>query len=466
MKSTKKTIFVCGQCGSQHPKWLGRCPDCQAWNSFSEELQSEKSAALRPETQSSRPPDKPTPITEIQRETVPRIFCGLPELDRVLGGGLVPGSLVLISGDPGVGKSTLLLQALFGLASRGYNVLYASGEESREQIKLRAERLKTIHPNILLFNETDLSSIVSQALHLKPHVLVVDSIQTVAHPDYPSSPGSVTQVRECTARLMDVAKLHGITTWVVGHVTKEGSIAGPRVLEHLVDTVMHLEGDAATGFRILRSHKNRFGSTGEVGVFSMQTNGLSDVANPSALFLEGLKSGIEGSAVAVSLEGTRPLLVEIQSLVGKSTLATPRRTVTGLDPNRFAILLAVLERRVGVSLGMLDVYANVAGGLRLTEPASDLAVAASVLSSVIETPWQGRVAFFGEVGLSGEIRATSNPVGRVQEALKLGFERVYMPRRSYQMEKQALLQLQRDESANHEIQIYALEHLKELRYGN
>ncbi|NBX16201.1 MAG: DNA repair protein RadA [Proteobacteria bacterium] len=465
MKSSKKTVFVCGQCGSQQPKWLGKCPDCNAWNSFSEDIVTDKQTVHRAETQSSRPPEKPTPITDVRQETIPRIFCGLPELDRVLGGGLVQGSLVLISGDPGVGKSTLLLQALFGLASQGYRVLYASGEESREQIKLRADRLKTVHPNILLFNETDLGTIAGQALSLKPHVLVVDSIQTVAHSDYPSSPGSVTQVRECTARLMDVAKLHGITTWIVGHVTKEGSIAGPRVLEHLVDTVMHLEGDAATGFRILRSLKNRFGSTGEVGVFSMQANGLSDVANPSALFLESLKAGVEGSAVAVSMEGTRPLLVEIQSLVGKSTLATPRRTVTGLDPNRFAILLAVLERRAGVSIGLLDIYANVAGGLRLSEPASDLAVAASVLSSVIETPWQGRVAFFGEVGLSGEIRATTNPVGRVQEAMKLGFDRVYMPRRSYQMEKQALLELQKTESTRSDMQIYPVEHIRELRHG-
>jgi DNA repair protein RadA/Sms len=465
VKSSRKTVYVCGQCASQQPKWLGKCPDCSAWNSFSEDVVTDKQTVHRAETQSTRPPEKPTPITDVRQETIPRIFCGLPELDRVLGGGLVPGSLVLISGDPGVGKSTLLLQALFGLASQGYRVLYASGEESREQIKLRADRLKTIHPNILLFNETDLGTIVGQALNLKPHVLVVDSIQTVAHSDYPSSPGSVTQVRECTARLMDVAKLHGITTWIVGHVTKEGSIAGPRVLEHLVDTVMHLEGDAATGFRILRSHKNRFGSTGEVGVFSMQANGLSDVANPSALFLESLKAGVEGSAVAVSMEGTRPLLVEIQSLVGKSTLATPRRTVTGLDPNRFAILLAVLERRAGISIGLLDIYANVAGGLRLSEPASDLAVAASVLSSVIETPWQGRVAFFGEVGLSGEIRATTNPVGRVQEAMKLGFDRVYMPRRSFQMEKQALLELQKNENTRSEMQIYPVEHIRELRNG-
>ncbi|MEY4066476.1 MAG: hypothetical protein RIR26_2684 [Pseudomonadota bacterium] len=465
MKNNRRTVYVCGQCGSQQAKMWGRCPDCSAWNSFAEEAVIEKAPSLRPETQGSRPQEKPIPLTTVQMETVPRIYCGLPELDRVLGGGLVPGSLVLISGDPGVGKSTLLLQALYGLASRGYNVLYASGEESREQIKLRADRLKTVHPNILLFNETDLGTIVAQALQLKPHVLVVDSIQTVAHSDYPSSPGSVTQVRECTARLMDVAKLHGITTWVVGHVTKEGSIAGPRVLEHLVDTVMHLEGDAATGFRILRSHKNRFGSTGEVGVFSMQANGLSDVANPSALFLESMKSGVEGSAVAVSMEGTRPLLVEIQSLVGKSTLATPRRTVTGLDTNRFSILLAVLERRAGIGLGLLDVYANVAGGLKLTEPATDLATAASVLSSVIETPWQGRTAFFGEVGLSGEIRATTNPVGRVQEAMKLGFDRVYLPKRNFQMEKASLHELLKTGERT-DLQLYPIEHIKELRYGS
>lgn len=464
MKSARKTVYVCGQCGSQQTKMWGRCPDCNAWNSFAEEMLAEGKSHTRPETQSNRPQERPIPITSVQRDSVPRIYCGLPELDRVLGGGLVPGSLVLISGDPGVGKSTLLLQALFGLASRGYNVLYVSGEESREQIKLRADRLKTIHPNILLFNETDLGTIVAQALQIKPNVLVVDSIQTVAHSDYPSSPGSVTQVRECTARLMDVAKIHGITTWVVGHVTKEGAIAGPRVLEHLVDTVMHLEGDSATGFRILRSHKNRFGSTGEVGVFSMQANGLSDVANPSALFLESMKADVEGSAVSISMEGTRPLLVEIQSLVGKSTLATPRRTVTGLDPNRFSILLAVLERRAGISLGLLDVYANVAGGLRLSEPASDLATAASVLSSVIETPWQGRVAFFGEVGLSGEIRATTNPVGRVQEALKLGFDRVYLPKKNYQLEKQNLSELLKSENGT-DLRLYPIEHIKELRYG-
>ena len=443
---------------------MGRCPDCNTWNSLTEEIAPQardaQAAHGRSGTGLGNGKTQITSITEVETTASRRIFCGLPELDRVLGGGMVPGSLLLLSGDPGVGKSTLLLQALFGLAHRGYKVLYASGEESSEQIRLRAERLGLLHPNILLTNETNLENILEATAQTKPQVLVVDSIQTVSHPDIPNSPGSVTQVRECTGRLMELAKVQGVTTWVIGHVTKEGTIAGPKVLEHLVDTVMHLEGDPNTGFRILRSIKNRFGSTGEIGVFSMGMDGLTDVGNPSELFLEGMRTGMEGSAVAVSMEGTRPLLVELQALVGKSTFSQPRRLVTGLDQNRFSILVAVLEKRAGLHLSTNDIYANVAGGLRLSEPAVDLAVAAAVASSLLEKPLAGRFAFFGEVGLSGEVRSTTHAIARVLEAQKLGFSRIYMPARNYKMDRDRLLAATRDNP--NEIQIYPIENVSQV----
>lgn len=460
----KKSVFVCSQCGAQQPRWLGRCPDCSAWNSFHEELVAADATGLASPAfraqEAGRAASGLTPLTEVQHQTAPRVFCGIPELDRVLGGGLVAGSLLLLSGDPGVGKSTLLLQALHGLAQRGFKVLYASGEESNQQVKLRADRLNAAHPNILITNETDLGVILQSAKQARPQVLVIDSIQTVYHSEVASSPGSVTQVRECTARLLEHAKTQGVTTWIVGHVTKEGNIAGPRVLEHLVDTVLYLEGDATSGFRILRAVKNRFGSTGEIGVFAMHASGLADVANPSALFLEGHRTGVEGSAVAVSVEGTRPLLVEVQALVGKSTFTSPRRLVTGLDNNRFAILVAVLEKRAGLYLGTNDIYANVAGGLRLSEPALDLAVAAAVASSLLEKPFAGKFAFFGEVGLSGEVRATTHALERVQEAQKLGFERIYMPSRNYRMERDRLMALAT--SGPQEIQLFPVESVSEI----
>jgi DNA repair protein RadA/Sms len=438
----KKIVFVCSKCGCEQPKWRGQCPDCTAWNTLVEEIAKEGfSRGNNAPGMASR--GKFTPITEVQYKTEQRVFCGVPEMDRVLGGGLVQGSLVLLSGDPGIGKSTLLLQALFGLASRGYTVLYASGEESAQQIKLRAERLGTLHQNILITNETDLEMVLSSARSAKPNVLVIDSIQTMSHPSVPSSPGSVTQIRECTNSLLEFAKGEGITTLIVGHVTKEGNIAGPKVLEHLVDTCLYLEGEPSSGFRILRAVKNRFGSTGEIGVFAMQGSGLKDVPNPSALFLEGHKAGLEGSAVAISMEGTRPLLVEVQTLVGKSTFSTPRRTVTGLDPNRFTILLAVIEKRAGLMVSSYDIYANVAGGLRLVEPAMDLALAAAVTSSFFGKPLSGRAAYFGEVGLSGEVRMASFAVSRVQEALKMGFDKVYLPKANYLRERADLEDLMR-----------------------
>jgi DNA repair protein RadA/Sms len=437
MKSSSKQIFVCSSCGSTHSKWLGKCPDCENWNTIQEELVSKHHAKSNHFEKSSSVFSLPN----IQYAEEQRTFCGLAELDRVLGGGLVTGSLVLLSGDPGIGKSTLLLQALYGLSHRGFKVLYASGEESLSQIKLRAERLQAIHPNIMVTNETNLDVILEKAKQIKPHVLVVDSIQTVFHPALSGTPGNVSQIRECTNLLMQYAKGENVSTFIIGHVTKDGAIAGPKLLEHLVDTVMHLEGDSSSGYRILRAQKNRFGSTGEIGVFAMQGHGLVDIANPSALFLDETKANYEGCAVAISMEGSRPLLAEIQVLVGKTSFASPRRLATGFDTNRFTILLAVLEKRAGLFLSNVDVYANVTGGFKIFEPAIDLATAAAVSSSIFNVALPKKSAFFGEVGLSGEVRMTNHALSRVQEAIKLGFERVYMPARNYQMEKESIFKL-------------------------
>ncbi len=430
-----KQIFACTACGATHSKWLGKCPDCGAWNSIQEETVSKNH---RPSDLSGR---HTLSLSKIEYQEERRTFCGVAELDRVLGGGLVVGSLVLLSGDPGIGKSTLLLQALFGLAHRGFKVLYASGEESLTPIKLRAERLNTVHPNIFVSNETDVGSILANARQMKPQVLVVDSIQTVSTSELPGTPGNVSQVRECTNLLMQFAKGEGVSTFIIGHVTKEGTIAGPKMLEHLVDTVIHLEGDASSGYRILRAQKNRFGSTGEIGVFAMQGHGLVDVPNPSALFLDAHKVDYEGCAVAISMEGSRPILVEIQVLVGKTAFSSPRRLATGFDTNRFTILLAVLEKRAGLYLSNVDVYASVTGGFKLYEPAVDLATAAAVSSSLFGKPLPPKCAFFGEVGLSGEVRMTNHALLRIQEALKLGFERVYIPSRNYQLDKDNIFKL-------------------------
>jgi len=466
-KSEKRmrTLFACTQCGAQSPKWLGRCPECSAWNSFQEETVAVGIGAASLGASSGGVPLRAsgvpvTPLSQVETRDFPRVFCGSPEFDRVLGGGLVPGSLVLLSGEPGIGKSTLLMQALHGLATRGFKVLYASGEESPEQIRLRADRLGCVSDKVLLTAETDVVALATVAKSIKPAVLVVDSIQTISHPDVASSPGSVSQVRESTAALLELAKDNTITTILVGHVTKEGTVAGPKLLEHLVDTVLHLEGDANTGFRILRATKNRFGSTGEMGVFAMQGNGLRDVTNPSSYFLEESKQVREGTAVAVCMEGTRPLLVEIQALVGRSTYSSPRRVVTGLDQQRFQVLLAILEKRAGVALSTNDIFAGVAGGLRIFEPSADLAMAASVLSSLFERPLPPRHAFIGEVGLAGEIRGITHGIARVQEAMKLGFERIYLPMRSFRSERDSYLALLKEGSAD--VQLFPVEEIREV----
>jgi DNA repair protein RadA/Sms len=385
---------------------------------------------------------------------VTRFAIGISELDRVLGGGLVPGAFVLLSGDPGIGKSTLLLQAVYEAAKKGLKVLYSSGEESASQILLRAKRLGHLHPNILVANETNVDAINATIVEHQPDMLVVDSIQTVFSPDIPSAPGSVTQVRECAAKLLDVAKSKNMPVWLVGHVTKDGNIAGPRVLEHLVDCVLYLEGDPNSGYRILRAVKNRFGSTGEIGVFEMAGDGLRPVPDPGAQFLEHFSSQgprPSGISTTVTMEGTRPLLVEIQALVAKTAFGNPRRVVTGLDANRVAILLAVLEKRAGLYMSLNDVYTTVAGGLKITEPSADFAVAMAIASSLLDRPITGRYTFIGELGLSGEVRGCPHLGARVSEAQKMGFDRVYVPEISLKQEKIAISKDSRGDSRSIEI---------------
>jgi DNA repair protein RadA/Sms len=416
MAKQKKTIFVCQNCGYQAPKWLGRCPDCGQWNTLVEELPSSRPA--RGKTGSAAPPVA-IPDISLDRET--RLKTMLEEFDRTLGGGLVPGSLVLIGGDPGIGKSTLVLQALDQLARQGLRALYLSGEESPQQIKLRANRLSAASENLFILAETCVESVLDTLEDMKPRVMVVDSIQTVYTEAIASAPGSVGQIREVASRLMGVAKTSGMPIFLVGHVTKDGSIAGPKVLEHLVDTVLYFEGDRGHLFRILRSVKNRFGSTNEIGVFEMKDTGLAQVGNPSRIFLGERPEGVSGSVVIPCIEGTRPLLVEIQALVTASPFGMPRRTAVGVDHNRIALLVAVLGKRMGMELGDQDIFVNVAGGLRVEEPAADLGIISAMMSSFLDRPVPRDLVLFGEVGLAGEIRGVSQPELRMQEAQKLGF---------------------------------------------
>ena len=430
--SKKQSIkFVCSECGSSHLKWQGRCPDCNTWGSVQEEVTAGPSLGFRKSNNSTTRSAKVIKLDADQDlPDVMRFKIGINELDRVLGGGLVPGAFVLLSGDPGIGKSTLLLEAVFHAAKQGKKVLYSSGEESAAQILLRAQRMGHLHPNILVANETNVDAISATIKEHQPDMLVVDSIQTVFSPEIPSAPGSVTQVRECAAKLLDVAKSQDLPVWLVGHVTKDGSIAGPRVLEHLVDCVLYLEGDANSGYRILRAVKNRFGSTGEIGVFEMGSDGLRPVADPGGQFLEHFSSQgprPSGVSATVTVEGTRPLLVEIQSLVTKTPFGHPRRVVTGLDANRVAILMAVLEKRVGLYLSLNDVYTTVAGGLKIGEPSADFAIAMAVASSLLDRPIVCRYCFVGEIGLSGEVRGCPHLAVRIAEAAKMGFERIYVP---------------------------------------
>ena len=419
-----KTVYFCQECGNESPKWLGQCPVCGAWNSFVEEVVEKTSSKAQREKRDVRP----THLSEIISSDEKRISSGMPELDRVLGGGIVQGSMVLVGGDPGIGKSTLLLQVCRNLCSRKVDVLYVSGEESLQQIKIRADRMGTFDDQLSLLCETNLDIIRSVIDRSRPRVLVIDSIQTMYSETVSSAPGSVSQVRESTAVLMQIAKGMNITVFIVGHVTKEGLVAGPRVLEHMVDTVLYFEGDRHAAYRVLRGVKNRFGSTDEIGVFEMCQNGLQEVANPSAFMLNGKPRGASGSVVACSIEGTRPILVEIQALVCHSNFNMPRRTAAGCDYNRVNLLMAVIEKRAGLRLTESDAYINIAGGIRMNEPAVDLGIVLAIISSYKEMPVPDDLICFGEVGLSGEVRAVNLAEQRIAEAAKLGFSRIIMPK--------------------------------------
>lgn len=419
-----KIVFRCQQCGHMAPKWMGRCPDCQTWHSMLEEVTFKKPNR---EGRGSERRSLPVPITEIPSETEPRILTGIAEWDRVLGGGLIPGSLVLVAGDPGIGKSTLLLQSLARMAEKR-QVLYVSGEESPQQLKLRATRLKVDSPNLYVFSETSIEAII-EAIEQRPvEILAVDSIQTMYTRQLDVAPGSISQVRECASRLMRLAKERNISTFVIGHVTKEGSIAGPRALEHLVDTVLYLEGDRTHTFRLLRAVKNRYGSTNEIGVFEMKENGLEEIPNPSQLLLAERPTGVSGSVVVCAIEGTRPLLVELQALVSSTGWVQPRRTSMGVDSNRLSLLLAVLEKKLGFNFAQQDVFVNVAGGVRLLEPAADLAMTTALVSSYLDRPVPSDLVVWGEVGLAGEVRGVGHSSLRMMEAQKLGFGRCLLPK--------------------------------------
>jgi DNA repair protein RadA/Sms len=420
-----KTFFQCQTCGYTSPKWLGKCPDCGAWNSLVEE--KKETVTRRSSLVTHLGKSEPQPLSSVTGQYGQRTSTGMKELDRVLGGGVVAGSVILVGGDPGIGKSTLILQALSGLSRKYGKVLYVSGEESPEQIKIRAERLSINSEEIILLSETSLEAVVHTTSKLRPKAMVVDSIQTVYTEELVSAPGSVSQVRDCAAKLMLFAKRSDIPVFLVGHVTKEGAIAGPRVLEHIVDTVLYFEGDRGHSYRILRAIKNRFGSTNEIGIFEMSDSGLLEVENPSELFLLERPLNVSGSTVVASIEGTRPLMVEIQSLVSQTNFGMPRRTTIGVDFNRVNLLVAVLEKRVGLHLGGTDIFVNVVGGLRLIEPAVDLGIITTIASSLRDISIDPKIFVFGEVGLSGEIRAVTQAEARIKEASKIGFKRAVMP---------------------------------------
>lgn len=418
------TKYVCQSCGYVSPRWVGKCPNCSEWNTFVEEAPSPLKVSRKPSGAASR--IEPVPLDEIEREDTPRVTTNIDEFDRVLGGGVVPGSLILLGGDPGIGKSTLMMQ--LALELKDAVVLYVTGEESSRQIKLRAERLRPSGArNILVLAETNLDLILDVTERATPDLIVVDSIQTMYRPGLESAPGSVSQVRESTALLLRLAKTRGIPVVIIGHVTKEGMIAGPRVIEHMVDTVLQFEGEAHYSYRILRALKNRFGSTNEIGIFEMHDTGLREVRNPSEVFLSERRSGTSGSTVVASIEGSRPILVEVQALVTSTSYGMPQRTTTGVDTRRLSLLLAVLEKRVGLGLGTQDVFVNIAGGVRIDEPAVDLGIATSIASSLRDTPVDSSAVAVGEIGLGGEIRTIGHMEKRVQEAAKLGFRRIVVP---------------------------------------
>lgn len=428
MAKGKKTVFFCQNCGHEESKWLGQCPACKEWNTFVEEKvtvpKAGNASALGPAGGAA---PQPVLLTSVDTDDDERIRTGIGELDRVLGGGIVQGSLVLVGGDPGIGKSTLLLQVCQKLSAMGKKILYISGEESLKQIKLRADRMGTFSENLYLLCETNLELIRSSIERQKPDMAVIDSIQTMYNEEVSSAPGSVSQVRESTNVLLQLAKGLNIAIFIVGHVTKEGTVAGPRVLEHMVDTVLYFEGDRHVSYRILRGVKNRFGSTNEIGVFEMRREGLVEVENPSEYMLSGRPENASGSVVACAMEGTRPILMEIQALVCHSNFGMPRRTAAGLDYNRVNLLMAVLEKRAGLPLSSYDAYVNIAGGIRMNEPASDLGIVMAIASSYKNKPVPEDTIVFGEVGLSGEVRAVTMPEQRVAEAKKLGFKVCILP---------------------------------------
>lgn len=422
--SKTKTVFTCSFCGYQAPKWLGKCPDCDQWNTFYEEVQT-KSTRLSSRNSSE---NHPVPIDKITSDAEDRIATGIGELDRVLGGGMVRGAVTLIGGDPGIGKSTLVLQALTSFACNGSKVLYVSGEESLRQIRMRAERLGNVPENLYILAETSLEQIIHEIKKLQPSILVIDSVQTIYTSELESAPGSVSQIRDTSARLINHAKLTDTASFLIGHVTKEGAIAGPRVLEHMVDTVLYFEGDRGHSYRILRAVKNRFGSTDEIGVFEMCTDGLAEVKSPSELFISERSENSPGSTIVPSFEGTRPILVEVQALVAPSPLSLPRRTAIGFDQNRASVLVAVLQKKMGITLYNQDVFLNIAGGVRLNEPGVDLGIITSIVSSKMEQPVPSHTAVCGEVGLTGEVRAVSQIAPRVKEASRLGFSKCIIPK--------------------------------------
>lgn len=426
MAKAKTSAFFCQNCGYESAKWMGQCPGCKEWNTFVEELVDRKalsgSGKRKPASEA-----KPVPLSSIVASDEERVSTNMKELDRVLGGGIVRGSLVLVGGDPGIGKSTLLLQVCRNLSAQGLSVLYVSGEESLQQIKIRAERIGTFTDHLQLLCETNLELIREVVERQKPQIVVIDSVQTMYNESVGSAPGSVSQVREATSVLMQIAKGMDISIFIVGHVTKEGVVAGPRVLEHMVDTVLYFEGDRHESYRILRGVKNRFGSTNEIGVFEMRTEGLAEVENPSEYMLSGKPADASGSVVACSVEGTRPILLEIQALICHSYFNNPRRTATGTDFNRVNLLLAVLEKRLGMQLSDCDAYVNIAGGIRMNEPAIDLGIVLATISSKLDLTIDEKTICFGEVGLSGEVRGVTMAEQRVAEAAKLGFKRCILP---------------------------------------
>lgn len=426
MAKGKTSVYFCQNCGFESSKWMGQCPGCKEWNTFVEEIIDKSS--VKTSVKKALEDVKPIPLSAISSADEERMSTCMKELDRVLGGGIVKGSLVLVGGDPGIGKSTLLLQVCRNLSNENISVLYVSGEESLQQIKIRAERIGSFCDSLELLCETNLDIIKEVITRKKPRVVIIDSIQTMFSENIASAPGSVSQVRESTSIFMQIAKGMGVSIFIVGHVTKEGVVAGPRVLEHMVDTVLYFEGDRHESYRILRGVKNRFGSTNEIGVFEMRSTGLVEVENPSEYMLSGKPIGASGSVVACSMEGTRPILLEIQALICQTNFGNPRRTATGTDYNRVNLLMAVLEKRLGMRLSECDAYVNIAGGIRMNEPAIDLGIVLAIMSSKLDKSIDEKTICFGEVGLSGEVRGVSMAEQRVLEAKKLGFERCILPK--------------------------------------